>query len=149
MCDIIFADICFISSIINNYCAYFISIINPVLKLRFCNRCSGRIIWEAKIDNVRLFFWKVWYKIILCGAWHIDDITPGFCGRVVCSCSSCHNIRININRIYWVAYCNFVIYTEYFLNISRVTFCSIADKNLICMNIAAMALIVTLCNCIS
>ena len=149
MCYIIFADICFISGIIDDYCTDFVCIVNPFLKLCFCDCRSCWIIWEAKINDIWFFFWEVWYEIVLCCTWHVDYIAPCFCCRIIFPCSPCHNVCVNINWVYRVTYSNFVIYTENFLNVSGITFCTIADKDFIGTDITSTALVVTICDCIS
>ena len=149
MRNIFFWNICFISCIINNNSSYFISIVNPLLKLVFCYCWTCWVVREAKIYNIRSFLWKLWCKISFCCTWHINYITPSLLFWNIIASSSCHRISINIYRIYRVTYCNLIIYRENISNITRVRLSTITYKNLIGFNISSTFLIIMLYDSIS
>ena len=139
-------NICFISRIVDDHCSYLQGIINPYLKLILCDRGTCRIIWKTKINNIRCILWKLRHKIVLLCTWHINDIRPFLCSRIICTGTSCHCIGIYIYRINRITDSNLVILTENISDITRITLCSVTDKNLIGCNIASSVLIILLCD---
>ena len=149
MWNIIFWNICFISRIIYDNRTYFISIINPFLKLWFCDSWTCRIVRKTKVNDIRCFLWNLRCKVSCFCTWHIDYIAPLLLVSKIISCSSWHCISINIYRIYRVTNCNFIIYGENIPNVTWIRLGTITYKNFICRNITSTALVIIFSNCAS
>ena len=139
---IVLWNICFICCIVDDHSSIFVCIIYPHLKLVFCDGGAGRIVRQTEINNVWCLLWKFRHKIIFHRARHINDIAPCLCLCIIFACSSCHNIRVHIDRIYRIAHCYAVIHRKNFLNISGITLCSVWNKNLIRRDITSSCLII-------
>ena len=149
MRHILLGNIGFIGSIINDDRTVFVCIINPLLKLRLCDRRSCGVIGEAEINDVRYFLGKLGCKIIVCGTWHVDHIAPCLRCLIISTCSACHHIGIHIYGINRVTDSDLIVNTENFLNIAGITLGTVRHKDFISGNIAASLLIVVLRNGIS
>ena len=142
MCHIALGNICFISSIVNDNSANTVCIINPFLQLILGQGCSCRIVWQTQVNDIRVLLWKFRYEIIFCRTWHIDHVAPHLCICIVYTCSSCHNVRININRVNRITDSDTVVHRKNLLNITGITLGSIGYKNLIRRDIASSCLII-------
>ena len=122
---VILRNIGFISGIVDDHCTVFVGIVHPYLQLVFGDGSSGGVVGAAQVNDIRCFFWKFRYKVVFCGAGHVDHIAPGAFCRIISAGTSCHNISVHVYRINRVAHCNFVVYTENLLNVSGITLCSV------------------------
>ena len=139
-------DICFICRVVDDDCSDSISVIYPLLKLCFCDCGSCRVIRETQINDVRCLFRQCRCKVCFFCTRHVDHIAPCLCLCIVSSGTSCHYICINVHRVNRVTHCNLTVCRKNFLNISWITFCTIRNKDFVCLNVAAFILIIILCH---
>jgi len=105
-------------------------IVDPLFKFFPRQGHSRRIIWETKVNNIHFLFWKFRNEIVFGSTRKIGYILK-ITIRKILSGPSCHNIAVNINRIYRVGNGNFVVQAKYLLEISSITFRPVAYKNLV------------------
>ena len=134
---IFLTDIRLIGRIIDNDTSVLIGIIHPLLQSVLCDGGTCRIIGKTQIDQIRYGSGKLRNKPVLCRTGHIDHIGPFPGCRIKYSRPSCHDIGIHIHRVDRVTYSNTIVQSKNLLNISRITFCSIGDKNFIRFNLTA------------
>ena len=146
MCYIVLGNICFICTIVNDHCTDLVCVVNPLLQLIFCDGCSCRVVRQTQINDVRILLRELRYEIVFFCTWHIDDIAPHLCLRIVCTGSASHNVGIHINRVNRVTYCDAVIYRENLLDVSRIALCAVRYENFICADVASSCFIVVIRN---
>ena len=140
-------NICLICCVIDDHAAVFVCVINPLLKSSLCDGTTGRVVREAEINKIRYFICRDLRKeTVILFTWHVDHTVKVLTLFVIKTCTSGHNVGIYVYRINRVTNCNLVIQSEDLLNISRITLCSVGNKDLICADVASSGLIIILCN---
>ena len=137
-------DICLICSIVDDHCMLFVCVIYPFLQLILRDRCTGRVVRETQIDDIRCLLWKFWCESIFFLTWHVDHIAPKTGCCIIRSGSSCHNIRIYINRIYRIADSDLIVKGKDLLNISGITFCTVTDKYFVDCDVNTACIVIVL-----
>ena len=125
----------------------FVRIVHPFLQLILCDRCTGRIVREAQIDDIRCLLRKLRSESVFFLTWHVDHIAPKSGCCIICSGSSCHNIGIYIDWIYRIADSDLIVKGKDLLNISGITFCAIADKYFVNCDIDTACIVIVLHDC--
>ena len=143
---IFLCDISLIGGIVDDHSTILVCIVYPFLELVLRDCCTAWVIREAEIDNIRSFHRKFRKKTVIFQTRHIDHSVKVLVLFVVIAGTSCHNICIYIYRINRVADCYFVVCTKNLLNVSRITFGSVRNKDLIGTDLASACLIVIFCD---
>ncbi len=107
----------------------FMGKIDPFLQtvLGYCG--AGGIVWKTQINQINRRFGQRWNKTILRQAFQINDFIVS--SIIEISGSAGHDIRIQINRIHRIRNRQANVRCKDFLNITRIAFGAVTDKNLI------------------
>ena len=103
--------------------------IDPFLQtvLGYCG--TGGIVRKTQVNQIDRRFGQGWNKTILRQAFQVDDIIVS--SIIEISGSTGHDIRIQIYRIHRIRNRQANVRCKEFLNITRIAFCAVTDKNLI------------------
>ena len=133
--DVVILNVGLISGIVEDERVVVQGVIHPLAQFLFRDHRTCRVVGVAEIDDIHTTVWQCWNKTVLCIAWHIDDIRPT--AILLNTSPSYHHIRVDIDRIDGVGDTDAVVPAHEFLYVTRVTLCTIIDKDFIAVEMNA------------
>ena len=144
MGHILLGNVSLIGSIVDDHRPGLVGIIHPLLKLRFRDRGTGRVIGETQVNDIRRLLRQLRRKICLRRTGHVDHVAPCLRRRIISPGPARHHVGVHIDRIHRVADRDLVVDTKNLLDISGITLGSVGNEYLVGGDIASPRLVILL-----
>ena len=146
MRDVFLGDICFVRRIIQDDAAFPARVVNPVLQAFLGDGGAGRVVREAKVDDVGALGRKFRREAVLRRAGHVDHVGPGARRRIIGAGTARHDIAVDVDRIDRIGDRDLVVRGEDLLDVGAVALRTIRNEDLVCFNVAASGFEIVLCD---